>query len=732
MRKREEFLIKEVRKIHPKSGEYKPYWTTQLKKCIEGMWSSGYYMPGVLYFYVNFWHIKIKESQFSKTEVLAKPFLRDVEWIKAYLFLEAKGFSGFSEDNEVTCHRDVKSLVDRYPDLEITKTNLPDDIDALRLSDNCFRKDGSLKRYVHARDYLYLKHDVHKGYPLYENQAKNIIDLEARGTGKSYWAACLIGHNFIFDGTVTIEEYIANVSSSKPKSSETLVGSCVSSYSSDLLDKFMVGFSNLEGGIEAEVNYPAPFFKKTSGSLKVGERLTTRYKKKKGRAIVTVGTGSKLHHRTFNGNDLAGNGTRPNLTILEEVGFMGNLPEALAALKLCTMNGNSKFGIVYMFGTGGEMDPNVVNAVRSVYFNPEAFDCLVFDNERGGQRGFFVPYEMGLNEYKDEHGNTDLNKARVYIERERAKLKALPTKDLYNREVQNNPQTPEEIFLVEGVNIFPIVDLQEHLNKIEHNPNPVIQGHLGNIVYDATTITGVRFVKDIDGKASVAGFPVPKGEFAPGCVQIWELPPDNIPYGMYFAGTDPYDQDKAPNSTSLGSTFIFKKGDFREGGLNDIIVAEYTGRPAKAEDHHETVLRLLKLYNCETLYENEKNSMKFYFQRFQGLRFLARSSNILKATENSNVDRVYGTHMNKNIKEELEIYLRDWLLEDAGDGLKNYQRIYSVGLLKELINYNDTGNFDRVIAMLLVIYKRMMNHRIKVVEAKSVIVDPFFSEKIYN
>ena len=59
----------------------------------------------------------------------------------------------------------------------------------------------------------------------------------------------------------------------------------------------------------------------------------------------------------------------------------------------------------------------------------------------------------------------------------------------------------------------------------------------------------------------------------------------NIPYGMYLAGTDPYDHDDSTTS-SLGSTIILNK-------LTNRVVAEYTGRPDTANQYYENVRRLL-------------------------------------------------------------------------------------------------------------------------------------------
>ena len=87
--------------MNPYSREYKDFWREEKRKCIEGTWYDGKYMPGVLYLFVNFWTIELNKSANSKVKSLGQPFLRDLEWERAYYTIEARGFSGFEDDDEV-------------------------------------------------------------------------------------------------------------------------------------------------------------------------------------------------------------------------------------------------------------------------------------------------------------------------------------------------------------------------------------------------------------------------------------------------------------------------------------------------------------------------------------------------------------------------------------------------------------------------------------------------------
>lgn len=157
---------------------------------------------------------------------------------------------------------------------------------------------------------------------------------------------------------------------------------------------------------------------------------------------------------------------------------------------------------------------------------------------------------------------------------------------------------------------------------------------------------------------------------------------------------DPYDHDQA-SSGSLGSCFIFKRFQNFES-YYDLPVAEYTGRPNTADEFYENVRKLLLYYKATALYENEKKGIYAYFANKHAEYLLADQPGIINdIIKDSKVERKKGIHMNKPIKEWMELRVRDWLIEEYDDGKKNLTKIFSEPLLEELIAYNNTGNFDR-------------------------------------
>lgn len=177
---RKAFLIEEIPVIHPASVAYLKFWREQKKRCIEGFWAQDTmdknekgcwrWMPPQLYFYANFCVILHQDDDgpVSAPKRRIRPALRDVEWEVLYAWIEARGFSGFRDDEKYSCCRMLN--------------NKKIDVDLLPKS--CFNKEGKLKDYTPAREYLKKLHDAPLGLPIYDNEAKNLMMLGSRGFGK--------------------------------------------------------------------------------------------------------------------------------------------------------------------------------------------------------------------------------------------------------------------------------------------------------------------------------------------------------------------------------------------------------------------------------------------------------------------------------------------------------------------------------------------------------------------
>lgn len=204
IKNRNNFVIKKHTYYNPRSQAFINYWRLHKKRCIEGFWSiddpeyqidvnnpvepiecgkKWRFMPPNLYFYVNFGVIKHKPEGSQKTDPkkIVRPYLRDFEWAYFYNYIEARGFSGFSDDNEYTC----LEAVDKFEKNEILEDDPELQVESI------YKKDGSLKKYIPAREYLRQLFDRPMGIPLYENQSKNMMLLGGRGGGKPVDYQCV-------------------------------------------------------------------------------------------------------------------------------------------------------------------------------------------------------------------------------------------------------------------------------------------------------------------------------------------------------------------------------------------------------------------------------------------------------------------------------------------------------------------------------------------------------------
>lgn len=181
---------------------------------------------------------------------------------------------------------------------------------------------------------------------------------------------------------------------------------------------------------------------------------------------------------------------------------------------------------------------------------------------------------------------------------------------------------------------------------------------------------------------------------------------------------DPYDHDES-FTNSLGSTFIYKRVKAGEA-WNDVIVAEYSGRPDSAEEYYENVRKLLMFYNARLLFENERKGIYPYFTNKHCDYLLADQPDkvISEVFKDSKVQRRKGCHMTKSIRAYGEGLILEWLMDEFEPGRPNLERIYSEPLLEELIENDGRKNVDRVIALCMTLIYREELYQVKVAESK--------------
>ena len=419
---------------------------------------------------------------------------------------------------------------------------------------------------------------------------------------------------------------------------------------------------------------------------------------------------SEIFALTFKDNPDAARGKDGKIFLLEEAGAFPNLKDSFNAIVPALGGGRFITGQIIIFGTGGDMESGTVD-YADMFYNPTAYRLMPFmniwdENAENTTCGFFHPVTWNMEGFYDEQGNSDIEGATEFeLDRRREKMEAASSSVIVEKHMQEFPFSPSEAFLTVSTNNFPVIELRNQLNKVRAEHLQIVKG---TAVYLEKKDGKVIAKPDLEGKLKpIYNYKVKQDDIS-GCTVVYEYPVDNPPKGLYKIGFDPYSQDEG---TSLAAIYVYKS--IHSGTYSkNIIVAEFVGRPQEADDVSRIASLLADLYNAEIMHENEVSHVKNYFRRIKRLDQLAIQPDavISKNVKASKVARVYGMHMNDQLKDAGEKYIKDWLLEvrdydEHGNAILNLETIYSIGLLEELILYNRKGNFDRVMAFMQVMFQ---------------------------
>ena len=680
------FLTGEIPMYHPITQKFDrlAWWKNQKRRCIEGYWSGGKWMPGPLYYYVNFHKIEI-ERKGMRGQVAGLPFLRDIDWELFLYYEECRGFSGFEGDPTITCHRNWG------PNKEI----------ALQLGE-ITEEELEGKTYVDAREYLRRTHiQGSLGKAIYENEAQNFISIQARGGGKSFASAGMISHNYLFAGATDYDLYLDLLTLGEDMVSDTIVGAIDTKYTTPLISKVKYGWDHLPGKSTVRVgndrvNFLSPLMAEYTGSLAAN------------RNIQAESHGAKIYHRTFRDNPTAGNAGRPNLAVLDEVGFFTNIVESLASMEGSQASKEFRNLVIWMLGTGGLIQGAAAKAAEQIFRDPAAHKCLVFPDEyeQRGNIGYFVPVWKTRNKHKKGPNLlTDKEQAMKEVDHERARAKGNNDPRVYQGLAINSPILPSEAFLDPDSTFFPSMLLKEQEGNILSNPEKFTEAnYVGHIIPDNEA--GILSWETQTDKHPIRKYPLAKGDDTKGAIELFIKPQAGShgrpPAGRYIIGCDTVDKAKA-TTDSLYSVLVFDR-------WLGIIVAEFTGRREDPNEHYEITRRLAIFYNAKIMYEQALTGLYTYLDNRRSTHLLADTPVQLRNTDTFKA----GTNTSKGIPPSGRVnatardFIKSWLLQSQddknGNSLANVYTLKSLGLIQELLKWHPDGNFDRVSALGMVMW----------------------------
>jgi hypothetical protein len=424
-------------------------------------------------------------------------------------------------------------------------------------------------------------------------------------------------------------------------------------------------------------------------------------------------------------NEEAIAGTKPRKLIIDEIG-KGNF---LRGFQAAVPGFTTPFGwgcSPLLTGTGGDMKKFM--DAKSLMFDADNFNFLAYNNEKDEKRvhGLFISYkyrmeakeDSTLGEFLGQPEGSDLHNVKMLVSNEDKaleittsnleRLKKAGDRVAYLKEKMYYPLEVDDIFLNEDTNIFDIEAAKRQKGRLLNQGRtgiPVVLFH-----------DGEKISHEFTDKQPITNFPLKNSDLKDAPVVIYEFPVESPPYGLYVAGVDPYRQGQAAYSTSLGSVYVYKRmHDITGEKYQDMFVASYCARPDKKDTWEEQARLLIKYYNARTLCENDDISFIEYMKAKGDAHYLEKQPDWLKeVVPGTTVKREYGVHRSsEKIRDYLHNCLKKYMEEvvytekdEDGNIVKEVQgvsKIVDPVLLEEIIQYNDQGNFDRIIAAELAI-----------------------------
>lgn len=698
-----DFIVREHPIYHPETVKYMQYWREHEKKCIEGLWGEdregelgGWrYCPGTLYYYINFCVIEDDLEESNRTDIM-HPLLRDVEWVFFYNWLICRGFSGFQDDPEYTSNLLVKKMEDG---VELD----PKDIIRLKYASHIKKEDGTYKKYIDAREYLYATHDKPLGRPIYGNIAKNMIALTSRRLGKSFWLMAIISHNFKFHGVVYYDDSYFSLK----KGPEIVVGS-VKNKSADMLKKFAFveeyHKTNFGAWGENEDFIPGYFYSMTSGSLITTNQKSpyrNEYEYTEGKVKKKGGKGTKILHVTYEDNPEASVGTGPIVSIVEEVGLVDNILQVHSANETTLIRKN-KFGSALYVGTAGNLEK--ILSTKILFEDPESYDMISFPDlweNRSRPIGLFIPAYYTDNSFRDKNGNQNLEDAYADIMKVRAvKAKAEDNYALAGW-VMARPVKPSEMFLSGASNRFPIIQLRDQYTKV--TTQNLFQKFSSKGILKREKDNKVKFIPDLNNTLRPIGDTnIEKIKTGlKGCCVFYEHPEAYTPnpnnrVSLYKVTYDPYRDDVS--GTSFASILVHKtvSEDNWALGLSDDIVFEFLGRRDLVDEIHDICIDVALYYNAKILFESNIAGFLTHCRKEGFLHLLQKTPYEIISKSVINPGKKYGVGIDMTspaLHEAAEQMLNQWLLtpwktDDDGTEYLNLNKLKSPRMLLELMQFD--------------------------------------------
>jgi hypothetical protein len=470
------------------------------------------------------------------------------------------------------------------------------------------------------------------------------------------------------------------------------------------------------------VNNNAPFFKVSSDFKKDQSAMHYRASYDADGEGNEKGSMAEVIGVSVNGKSDKGRGKRGILLLFEEGGRFGKMDEVWNVARRSVEEYGVVYGTMIAFGTGGT-EGSDFEPISKMFAAPRAYNVLAFNNiwdlgREGTDCGMFVPADSNV-QMIDVDGNSDRVAGRKIIDEEIAKAELDPDPTLVLRTKAELPLCPKDAMLDTADHKFATPALIEWRDKLANNN------------YFKQFGTPVDYYVNDDGKMDakrsekkpITLFPHNKRLDLSGCPVEYTTPyadkDGNIPSNLYYICVDPFADDDAQDTTSLGSAYVIEAPNNFTSTRGDRIVAQYTARPKRTDDFNFVLFMMARRWNAQIGYESDRgNNILDYAKRFKLVDWLMEEFELAFderiRTKNRSSLR-YGMKIGSgktNVRKLTgDQYLKDWLYQERGtkensEIVYNFHYIYDIALLDELRLYDGEINVDRISSLRIGMFQQ--------------------------
>jgi hypothetical protein len=595
---------------------------------------------------------------------------------------------------------------------------------------------------VHTRFEFPGIRDVQYHMALYEVLAElhglNIAIVKKRQMASSYFHIAKLYNKYIFE-----EGFVAKIGASDKKYIDATNGCW----------KFLSQYHNFTNKNTAWAcgNFPDKVF---SWQQKVETKTPDGRK-------VEIGTMATIAGISFDKDPVSGVGGACNEMFYEEGGVAPTAHITYGYMRSAMRQGTTVTGVFTIAGSVGDLAQ--CEPLKEFIMNPEvngfyAIDTdLIDENGTTGKTGLFIPEQWSLTgegelNFTDEFGNSKVEEALVYLDKEFERMRLTMSPEKYQLEISQRPRNLKEAFAMRTISVFPVQHTASQIRRIEENE------------YAMEYVDLIRTAKNEietvpSDRRPIKEFPLPmKTEDKRSVVCIHKHPIKDAPHGTYICAIDPVEVGKTTTSASLASIVVYemdiqviteevykkapplgkegveittdewgaikpkrkednklevKTSSHIEGGK---IVAFWCGRFDDPNETNEYISRLIEYYNARALCENNKPGFINYMISKKRQKYLVYRDEMTFDKEQDLVKKGYQ-------KYGITMTPRLWkvLLEDAINSLSEVlheerdeegnvtmihygvERITDIMILKEMQIYQQGLNVDRLVSYSLLI-----------------------------